>query len=475
MITRIAKKEILEMWRDGRFRWTALIVVVLLGMALILGGKHYVTTKKEREAAQNLSRTSWLTQGSRNPHSAAHFGVYAFKPPQPLSLVDKGLDGFTGVSIWVEAHNQNPPQYRPAEDATSVGRFGELTGAFVLQLLLPLLIILLSYNSFAGERESGTLVQLLSTGAPTRKLATGKILGIVCCLAVLLVPASILGAVGLLLASENGWFVWSIPRLLLMSVTYLLYFGALVGVGLTVSALAKSSRKALIVLLVFWTVNCLLVPRLVSDLAEARYPSPTTEEFWEAVHKDINQGIDGHDPSNARSAKLKQQILERYGVKDEKDLPINLNGTMLNAGEEYGNTVFDKHYGEVWHSRFAQEKVHNVSGAIAPFMAVRSLSSAMAGTDLLQYRHFTTAVEQYRRDLNKFLNQYFAEHSRTSEGYNYFAGKELWDQTPGFTYEPPGTAWVLKQQLLPLTVLLLWCFGALSLSVLVANQTRKLN
>jgi ABC-2 type transport system permease protein len=50
MITRIAKKEFLEMWRDGRFRWTALIVVVLLGMTLILGGKHYVTTKKEREA-----------------------------------------------------------------------------------------------------------------------------------------------------------------------------------------------------------------------------------------------------------------------------------------------------------------------------------------------------------------------------------------------------------------------------------------
>ena len=92
------------MWRDGRFRWTAAIVLVLLVAALVLGWKHYVSTKAQREAAQTLSRSSWVNQGSHNPHSAAHFGVYAFKPPMPLGLVDAGLDRFTGVSVWVEAH-----------------------------------------------------------------------------------------------------------------------------------------------------------------------------------------------------------------------------------------------------------------------------------------------------------------------------------------------------------------------------------
>ena len=128
------------MWRDGRFRWTAAIVLILLATSLILGWKHYVKTREERAAAQTLSRDSWVGQGSRNPHSAAHFGVYAFKPATPLALIDTGLDPFTGVSVWVEAHNQNPAQYRPIEDATAVARFGELTAAFVLQFLIPLLI-----------------------------------------------------------------------------------------------------------------------------------------------------------------------------------------------------------------------------------------------------------------------------------------------------------------------------------------------
>lgn len=470
MITKIARKEFADMRRDGRFRWTAAIVFVLLAAAIVLGWKQYSTTKTQRESAQAVSRETWVNQGERNPHSAAHFGVFAFKPPMPLSLVDTGLDAFTGVSVWVEAHNQNPAQFRSAEDATAVGRFGELTAAFVLQLLMPLLIILLTYDAFAGERERGTLRQILSLGVPAKNLALGKTLGIVFGLGILLVPAVILGVVALMVASEKDWFAWSLPRLLAMSAGYLLYFGAFIGVGLTVSASAKSSRMALIVLLGFWMFNCLIVPRVVADLAEQFYQTPTAEEFWAAVHKDLSEGIDGHNSSDKRAEELRNRLLAQYGVNDEKDLPINLNAIRLNAGEEYGNTVFDKHYGEIWRTRRAQENLHNFSGLVAPFMAVRSFSSGMAGTDLAGYRHFTSAVENYRRELNKTLNLYFAENSRTSDGYNYMASRELWDKTPDFVYQPPNTGWVLGHQILPLSLLLVWCFGALAARVWAAKR-----
>ena len=472
MFRTIARKEFKEMWRDGRFRWAAVIVSVLLIAALALGWKHYATTRAERDAAQALSRATWVNQGERNPHAAAHFGVFAFKPAMPLALVDAGLDPFTGVSVWIEAHNQNPAQYRPAEDATAVGRFGELTAAFVLQLLIPLLIILLTYNAFAGERESGTLRQLLSIGVTAKNLAFGKMLGIVFSLGALLIPAAILGVVALALASASGWFMWSLPRLLLMSAGYVLYFGAFVGVGLTVSALAKSSRVALIALLGFWMLNCLIVPRVASDLAERLYHTPSADEFWAAVHKDMSEGVDGHDERNKRTEKLKQQVLAQYNVADEKDLPININGIMLNAGEEYGNQVFDKHYGAIWETRRAQEQLQNLSGVVAPFMVMRSFSSAMAGTDLAEYRHFTTAAEGYRRDLNKMLNRYFTDNSRTIDGYNYMAGKDFWSTTPDFIYQPPSVGWVLSQQILPLSLLLVWCGAALSASVWAAGRLK---
>lgn len=166
MIKITARKEFTELLRDGRFRWTALIVFALLLVSLGLGWKNYTTVKREKDAARADSRKTWENQGERNPHSAAHFGVYAFRPKQPLSLVDSGLDNFSGSSIWVEAHYQNPARNRPIEDATALQRFGELTAAGVLQLLLPLLIVFLTFDAFAGERTNGTLRQVLSLGVP---------------------------------------------------------------------------------------------------------------------------------------------------------------------------------------------------------------------------------------------------------------------------------------------------------------------
>ncbi len=190
MINTIARKEFTEMWRDGRFRWSAVIVLTLLVAALAIGWKNYTSQRAEQERAQAESRESWENQGERNPHSAAHFGVYAFKPKMPLSLVDSGLDNYTGTNVWVEAHYQNPLRGRPIEDATALQRFGEMTAAGVLLLLLPLVIIFLVFDAFAGERVSGTLRQILSVGVTRSQLVLGKTFGILAALLLLLIPAA---------------------------------------------------------------------------------------------------------------------------------------------------------------------------------------------------------------------------------------------------------------------------------------------
>ena len=45
MITRIARKECIEMICDGRFRWAAGIVFALLTGSLIVGWKHYANVE----------------------------------------------------------------------------------------------------------------------------------------------------------------------------------------------------------------------------------------------------------------------------------------------------------------------------------------------------------------------------------------------------------------------------------------------
>lgn len=176
MIRRIARKEMTEMLRDGRFRWAAAIVLLLLLASLLMGAKNYRDIKRQHDLAQAETREQWIHQPAKNPHSAAHYGIYAFKPKMLAAMLDLGVDPYVGQSVWLEAHKQNEFRYRPAQDSTAVQRFGELTAATVLQLLIPLLIILLAFSAFVGEREQGTLRQLLSIGVRQSDLVWGKAL-----------------------------------------------------------------------------------------------------------------------------------------------------------------------------------------------------------------------------------------------------------------------------------------------------------
>ena len=455
MIYKIARKEFIETLRDKRFLVSALIVGGLLLAALALGWQHSSQVRRQHEAAQELTRQQWLNQGAKGPHSAAHYGVYAFKPQMPLSFVDRGVESYTGAAVWLEAHKQNDFRYRPAQDQTAVARFGELTAATVLQILLPLLIILLAFTAFAGERESGTLRQVLSLGIRPSQLAAGKVLGIAGVLALLLAPAVIIGVAALTLAADNGETAPSIPRMALLTVSYLLYLGIFVAISLAVSARVSSSRLALLLLLGFWIVGCLIAPRVATDIARRIYPTPSAFEFTRAMETDIKNGVDGHNASDRRTEELKIQTMQKYGVSRLEDLPVNFAGLSLQASEDYGNQVFDKHYGSLWDAFILQDKVRQWSAVFTPLLAASSLSRGLAGTDFAQHRDFAAAAENHRRMLIRVINEDVSQNSRYGDT-TYTAGADLWAKVPEFKYAAPGTAWVVKQQIGSLVILALW-------------------
>jgi ABC-2 type transport system permease protein len=466
MIGLIAHKEWLEMTRDGRFRAAAAIVSALLLISLATGWTYHRDMRAQHEAAARTARSHWLTQPAKNPHSAAHYGIYAFKPQLPLSFLDRGVDPYTGVTVWLEAHRQNDFLYRPAQDGTAAQRFGNLTAATVLQLILPLLIILLAFGAFAAEREQGTLRQVLSLGVRRTDLALGKAIGVAAGLGALLVPAVIVGAAALALG--NDLVPATLPRATLLALAYLAYFAVFLAVAIAASAYARSSRAALVGLLGFWILNGLVAPRLTADVARTLHPTPSAFEFAQRVKHQLENGIDGHDPTDQRYARLEREVIARFGVARVEELPVNFDGIRLQEGEEYGNKVFDKNYGELWDTFERQSRVHEAAGVVAPMLAIRSLSMGLAGTDFEQHRHFAVAAEQYRRKLVKAMNDDMTVNSRSGD-FDYMADARLWERMEDFQYTAPDAAWVLGNKTLSIAVLLIWLIGA----ALVAGRAAR--
>ena len=280
----IVFKELKELMRDGRFKVASGILVLLLAVATFTGITQYKRNNQQYIESTKEERSMWETQGEKNPHSAAHYGTYAFKPKFALSLFDYGVTKYTGNSIFLEAHNRNEATFSEASDQTSLTRFGTLSINFVLLYLFPLLIILIGYNSYTKEVEHQTFTLLKSQGVQPVKLVLGKWMAIffpvVICISVLFLT------IGLVLSGLEHLTFFSWNGLLSLCISYLLYYMVIITITLLVSMWSKSSGTSLVSCLVLWIVFSFITPKVATNFANENHPYPSKSEFNAGIEKD---------------------------------------------------------------------------------------------------------------------------------------------------------------------------------------------
>ena len=451
----VAGKELTDVRRDAR--WVTLLVVTVLLMlaALSLGVLRSERLEQEHLRAQTGDYKVWSAQGAKNPHAAAHFGQYAFKPVGPLALADPGVDAFAGSAVWLEAHRQNEMQFRSARDGTLAARMGQLDLAFVLQTVLPLMAILLGHGAIAGEREQGTLRQVLALGVRPWHVLAGKALACAGVLAVLLLVASVglwggLAVAGHAEEASSGEGL----RLASMALAYGVVLLGFLALAMATAALVPSPRAALVGLLAFWLLNCFVVPRWMNEFVRRSDPLPTAQAFRSAIAKDKQQ-LFGHDEKHPGFLAFRQRVLQQYAVAQVDDLPVSFRGLALREDDEAGYRMFDRHFGRLQDQLQAQDRRRAAPGWLFPMLALQPLSMALAGTDNRQHQHFVQAAEAQRRLIQTVTSQDLIDNAGRNP--DYVAAPELWRRVAPLSYVPPSAGWALQGQVRNAAALALWC------------------
>jgi ABC-2 type transport system permease protein len=473
MIIRIAVNECRIIWRDHRFRWAGGMLWLLAIVAMLVGFQIYGRRTAAIDAAHHEQRDQWLHRSMSNPHVAAHSGITLFRPLHPLAVLDNGVDDLVGTSIFLEPHRRSLFAQSAAERSSVVGQFAELTAAFTLQALVPLLIVLLTFPAFAAEREQGTLRYLLSAGVRPRDLVLGKALGLIAPVLLLTVPAMLIG-----LAALQARQALDLSRGALMVLGYLLSLSIFGGVGLLVSARARSTQGALIALLGLWLIGCFLLPRAAFALAQRVHPAPTAREFVAAL-----QRIDEAEAGGFMQQRvaIERRLLAQHGVAKPTDLPVSTWGATLYEREISSTRRYNEQFARMFDAYERQQRLVDVISIAVPPLALRTVSMALAGTDTAHYRHFAEAAETYRYELIQTMNR-IAMESRLFNSSPTLAGPPERAAFPGgqemaykrvgpFEYRQPGAWWALTRASTPAAALLAWCLG---LGVFVTRASRDL-
>lgn len=457
-----------------------LALTILLGLSLCLatyiGWQNFKMQNNQRLHYKELVRKQWLAKPDKHPHRMAHYGYLAFREKHELSFFDFGIESFAGVSIFLEAHKQNTVNFSEAGFSNGMLRFGEISVAMVLQLLVPLLIFFLGYNSISAERESGTLKILLCQNVSWKQLLWGKTLGIISVCLSIFIPLILLTI--LLWASLSNWQVSSDSgfRLLVLVLSYSVYFFIVSALTVLISAFAGSSKSSLVTLLACWIFFIVIMPRITQAIGVKLHPAPSKIEFADAIASDIHKQGDSHNPDDLHYAAIKDSLLKTYQVDDVKKLPFNYGGYIMAEGEKITAKIYSDHQKELNKTFEKQNSITTLVGFLNPYLALKNISMALTASDFNTFVDFQNQAEAYRYQLAQKMNKLQIEKiSNIAPGEEekpLAISRKNWAEQPDFNYRFQKLTSVITNGLLALTTLTCWLF-AMIISLQYANRWIK--
>ncbi|MBB6505744.1 ABC-2 type transport system permease protein [Sphingomonas endophytica] len=468
----IARDELRLMLRN-RVALIAFALLVLLTLVAVASSwSHQRGVASLRDRHRHEAEHAFVAQPDRHPHRMVHYGHFIFRPLGPLAAFDPGVDAFTGNSMFLEGHRQNTANFGDVRQSALLIRFGQLTPAFVLQIVAPLLLVFLGFGGLARETERGTLPLLMLQGATRRQVVAGKLRA----LGTVALAAAAPAMLGLLVITGQPGAL-ALP-MLAIALGYLLYLGLWTVLILLVSALVRRSRDALLVLVALWAVTTVLLPRAVPDLASGAVPLRNRLQTDVAIARDLRKMGDSHNPDDPHFARFKQALLDRHHVARVEDLPFNYKGLLAVEGERLTSALFDLYAAESFAAQERQIGLITAAGLLSPAIALRGLSMAAAGTDFAAHRRFLEQAEAYRYTLVQRLNRMqaedvsYADDSATDAGADRRKriGAAHWRTIPDFRFVAPTGSTLARAALPGLTLLSLWLVTACALLTLATRR-----
>jgi ABC-type transport system involved in multi-copper enzyme maturation permease subunit len=448
-------KEIREAFASRRFWVILALCLVLIPLGVEVSLKDYQTRLQNYREAVRIYREQTKTVSD----IIYKEGAKAFAPPAPLSFVSLGLELVLPNVAETQYKFGEPPAVM--RFSNNQGRdnlyeffYGPLDLVFVVAVVMSFMAIILTFGAIAGEKEQGTLRQVLSNSVPRAGVLLAKAAADAL---VLFIPFLLALAASLVLIEVQGNPIIAVPgawtSIGLAVLIAVLFIGAFFNLGLLVSSLTKQAVPALVVLLLLWISLYGVYPRLSSALAQVVAPSK----------------------SEARVALEKAQL--RRNIQKERDaeinrliktLPDDINSPVAKEGVKAQEEIQNRYQAmleEDWRAMDrdieAREGKRNALavtiGRLSPVTSFIRPMAELARTGWLKYERFQVGVRRFEETLNRDI---FDKNRmiRYKHGMGMDNKVDVTVAAPVFTYVPASVKAIVRDILPDVIVLVLFNF-----------------
>lgn len=293
----VARWEFWDHVRSGRLLIIGALCCVLAPLGTLINTKGYQSRKINRDAAVTVYEQALSATTSLSPDSAA---IRAFYDPRPLSSLVTGYDQQMPEYVLVGPAGLSEQASAVAASEIAIGPL-QLDLLFVAEVILSLLAVLISFDAISGDRESGTLMAVLSQ--PVRRTAVflGKFLGGFLVLSLATGLCFLLALLALLVAGLHFGSAAVLFRLTMLFAITLLYASCWAAIGLALSSTGARSRTALVTALATWTALALAARPAGAALATLIRPVTPLSESEGQKARLYSQGMADQETAVSRA------------------------------------------------------------------------------------------------------------------------------------------------------------------------------
>jgi ABC-type transport system involved in multi-copper enzyme maturation permease subunit len=269
----IFRREVVSAATNGRVR-LILLATVIVG---IVGGTVNAQDYRDRQAQFN-TRTAQLREALAHGNLMVIFagdpGLRALRPPEPGSILARGLDQST-PTWWAfdpAGPVEGPPDPSQTADAQA-GAIVDLEG--LVRIFLSLLALVLGFEAVAGDRARGVLQAMLNQPIGHRAVLTGKLLAgaAILAVAILLGTSTLLAATALV---SPGAIDRSVLQLVPpLGATGLIYLVALLAAAMLIGSVARNHAVSGVAIAAVWTYVALIGPQVTTFGSRALVAIPS--------------------------------------------------------------------------------------------------------------------------------------------------------------------------------------------------------
>ena len=396
MIRQIIHKELLDNLLSFRFILSLVLIILLFAVSGFVFVSKYKQQSRDYWEKTN-ENTEELSRQTRQLYRIAFYKQSIWREPKSLALCTEGFEKSLPNCFTFNIFSSDLPEVKGQGNFT-LSHFSSIDWVFIVSVILSFLALVFTYDSISGEKEDGTLRQMLANTIPRYEVLLGKYLGVVLTIGIplfigLLVSLIIVVASNVAVLSGLAW-----AKILIIVLVSFLYLSIFILLGMFVSSRTAYPANSMVILLLIWVVLVILIPsfgRIISEVSgEAPNPAELERrlaEIWADIWSNAERYGEGagnwsgnpKNPSNNPPARARLR---------------NASASAQNkAREDYHNKMM------------AQALVGRNLTCFSPTVIYQRASETITGTGINHVISLQSQVKEYQANLKEYIRSEDAE------------------------------------------------------------------